>query len=409
MYKMYVLPTIPYRFVKQLNDMCVKFIWNNGTSKIALKILQLNKVDGGLGLVNFEAKDKALKISWLATLRNDTQMANLAYHHLEPKLKEHIWQCNLTVSHIVQLFPENFWVDVLKSWASINYTLEVLNPENQIIWYNSHILIDGKPFFWAEAFDKGLKYVKQLFENGKVISVIRACDLYGLSWLDMQALYAAIPSAWKKNMESMVQGGHRAASEQPYDILLTKTNVSRWVYRQLCADSGILSSKARKWSETLKISVSVKEYVEAMRNIDLITNIPKFRSFQYKMVQNAVITNTLLFKWGMVETENCTMCREDTAETILHLFIYCKTAQTLWTQLEQYLNKRFGVNPAINFQVDTVIFNRLVPAWNHVKNFMCLLMKYHIYRQRCLKKAATFIGYQNYAKSIENIEEILRR
>ena len=58
---MMVLPNIPNEYVKKLEDMVVKFLWNNKKAKIPLRVLQLNKNSGGMNLINIRQREKALK------------------------------------------------------------------------------------------------------------------------------------------------------------------------------------------------------------------------------------------------------------------------------------------------------------------------------------------------------------
>ena len=91
----------------------------------------------------------------------------------------------------------------------------------------------------------------------------------------------------------------------------------------------------------------------------------------------------------------CSFCGEQ-EETVEHMFIYCNYVKELWLRTEPWMSKRFGENPPIHFQVETVLFNKLVPEWGLVKNFICLLVKYYVYRQRCLKEAISFSSLQQY-------------
>ena len=63
-YKMMVLPVIPDKVVKQMNNIIREFLWNGKKAKIAYAILQNPKDQGGLNLVNLKNKDRALKVSW---------------------------------------------------------------------------------------------------------------------------------------------------------------------------------------------------------------------------------------------------------------------------------------------------------------------------------------------------------
>lgn len=65
------------------------FIWKGKHSKIALKILQNPKKAGGLKLCSFRAKEKALKISWVARLENRDDM-QYVYQRLLPMIGKEI-------------------------------------------------------------------------------------------------------------------------------------------------------------------------------------------------------------------------------------------------------------------------------------------------------------------------------
>ena len=128
-YKMYVLPKIPHKYLKKLMDIIVKFLWNNGRSKISLSILQSSKDSGGLNLINFVNKETALKVGWLPVIAADEKVAKLAYHKMSPILLEKIWECNLHSMHVVDLFPKHFWTDVLCAWSELNFVKNVRNPK----------------------------------------------------------------------------------------------------------------------------------------------------------------------------------------------------------------------------------------------------------------------------------------
>ena len=79
-YKMQVLPHIPDYIIRTIERQFVQYLWRGGVPKIAIKILQGNKEDGGMGLVNLANRDLALKINWVPYLEVDVSVANLAYN-----------------------------------------------------------------------------------------------------------------------------------------------------------------------------------------------------------------------------------------------------------------------------------------------------------------------------------------
>ena len=400
-YKMFVLPRMSSKYLSKITDIIVKFLWNNGTSKISLAILQNNKECGGLGLVSLERRDLALKIGWIQILSNDPNLANLAYTIIAPILRDDIWMCNLSGFHVSELFPTHFWSDVLYAWSKVNFVKEVKDPRSQFVWLNSHILIAGKPCMWPRPYNRGLKTVNQLYDQGRPISAEDAGELFGLSWIQYSSLIAAIPAAWKHALRN---GISITGCEMSYPAACCNTKLTSWAYKMMSDRPQLLEQKLIKWSGVLNVDMDLNEYLSGMRNIVLLTNIPKLRSFQYKLAQRALVTNVQLFKWGLKSTAQCFFCNEY-EESPLHLFVHCESAKNLWLRVETWMDQKFGEEPRINFQQDTVIFHKLTPSWNSVKNFVCLLAKYYIYRQRCLGSNVVFEQFVKYCESFENIEK----
>ena len=105
-YKMFVLPTISSKIVKQVEDIISKFIWKNRKPKITLRILQNSKLTGGLGLVDLRKKDVSIKCNWIKILQEDESIAAIAYGVLNKKMREDIWRCNIHYTDIERIQGE---------------------------------------------------------------------------------------------------------------------------------------------------------------------------------------------------------------------------------------------------------------------------------------------------------------
>ena len=71
------------------------------------------------------------------------------------------------------------------------------------------------------------------------------------------------------------------------------------------------------------------------------------------------------------------------------------------------MNENFS-REKIYFDIDTVLWNRLIPTKaNHVKNFVCLLVKQYIYRQRCLGKNLSTIELRKHVLHVKNMEKYI--
>ena len=144
-YKMMVLPTIPPKVVKQVDNLCREYIWNGKKAKIAYPILQNPKKHGGLNLANLLQKDIALKATWPTILAKEPEYESLVYIIMRCSvLQRDVWRANFLPEHVSHLGIKNqFWCDVLKSWAHYNFN-QNFREENQIIWQNSHYINSRK-------------------------------------------------------------------------------------------------------------------------------------------------------------------------------------------------------------------------------------------------------------------------
>ena len=69
-----------------------------------------------------------------------------------------------------------------------------------------------------------------------------------------------------------------------------------------------------------------------------LTLSTKLRSFQYRLINFAIVTNVQLCKWKVKDSPKCTFCN-DKEETYLHLFAQCQTVHNyLWMPLQKWLN-----------------------------------------------------------------------
>ena len=50
------------------------------------------------------------------------------------------------------------------------------------------------------------------------------------------------------------------------------------------------------------------EFLQYFSDVYVITNINKYRSFQFRLLHRAVLLNDRLSKWGVVDTEMCSFC-----------------------------------------------------------------------------------------------------
>ena len=161
-----------------------------------------------------------------------------------------------------------------------------------------------------------------------------------------------MPKSWKS------ASGTQTVSAPPlviYEELIKRNNVSSWAYKRLTYRPERLDAKRIKWNSELKIHLSLEEYVQCIAHIDVLTIVPKLRSFQYRMVQRSLVTNVHLCQWGLRSNDLCSFCHSQ-REDINHLFVFCDKVKEIWLQVEEHMSERFG-SREINFDIESVLFS----------------------------------------------------
>ena len=401
-YRMTVLPRMHAELFKKLKALIVKFIWNNSRPKISYDTLIMPKNEGGLGLIDLETKDKSIKISWLQILNKETKLEMLVFTNNFPIVKSLIWSCNLSCKDVRIFVRDPFWVAVFEAWFEFkSKELQVFgdNGGSEIIWMNSKIRIGEKPIAWKGPLEAGLIYVKQLFENGKVINDETA-RLFKLTTMQLNSLITAIPRCWRENSSSNKVNSNKG--EELVTRMSMKKNLTSYVYRKILGETS-LSHKIEKWESELNIQIDYDSFIKCFREIYTVTNIPKYRSFQYRLLHRAILTNKQLYQWNIVSTNLCSFCNEE-VESYSYLFVFCKYVQSLWIKVE-LLMASIAKEP-IHFDIKSVMWNNFVEG-NNVKNFICLMCKQYIYRKRCLHEALSFEEFERLVWSMKGIEKFI--
>ena len=221
--------------------------------------------------------------------------------------------------------------------------------------------------------------------------------MYGLTFLELYGIISAVKRApTHTNVESNC--------ENMYNLWINEDHIARKAYAKLTLESFILEGKIKAWEKELHMEIEYEQFLNLIKSIYVVTNITKYRSFQYRLLMRAIVTNIHLKRWGMIESDNCTFCNKE-SETYSHLFIFCEKTKQLWLDLEQWFNSLSSER--ICFGTDTVIANRLMERPSHLFNFLCLLLKQYIYKKRCLNQNVSFREFKLHANKIKNVENLL--
>ena len=166
--------------------------------------------------------------------------------------------------------------------------------------------------------------------------------------------------------------------------LLCIEKVPKFIYTDLIRNKTTFPEKSYLWhQETLHISMSRENFLSIIvsNNKCLLNN--KFKDFQFRLTHNALVTNILLKKWGILDEESCTFCHNH-PETVMHLLIDCYYSNKIWELLFEYITEISGI--FIRPKKEEIILGLHDHDLSGFYNSVMIISKQYIYASRCLKK-----------------------
>ena len=116
-------------------------------------------------------------------------------------------------------------------------------------------------------------------------------------------------------------------------------------------------------------------------------------SFQYKVLNYILYTNTKLYKIGLVLTDKCTFCRSS-KEDLYHLFFECSHVQSFWKKITSWWFNLGKEN--INVTLKEIILG--LPNRTDIINYLLILGKLCIWECR---KASIYPDFAMFLKIVK--------
>ena len=173
----YILTPLPTftEALQKVNKLLFDFLWNGKGDKIKRTVVTKDYDKGGLKMIDINVFNQSLKVSWIKKYLDQTNRGKWEFI-FDDSLKKHggeaIFSYNLHKEDIPILGISNPFVrEVIETWAELHFsdvaTISSENIGDQIIWYNSLIRINNRPFFYKHCSSHGISKISHLqAENG---------------------------------------------------------------------------------------------------------------------------------------------------------------------------------------------------------------------------------------------------
>ena len=400
------LPDPDDLFLKELNNVFFKFLWNSKTSRIGRRHVCQSYLQGGLQMIDIFSFLSAMKISWLrrviqvdSTVRKNVLMFFPNFEKLQFLGSEY---ANVLINDIYN----PFWHDVLKHYKKLCVKCKPIgiNEFNaECIFYNVNITRGGH-----------VVYVKSWLENN-VYQVCHLLDENGsfFTFEDFRARfpnivtnflhYRGIIDAIKKYRDLL-----NVVSEPNYMIQGVK------VWKTICIDNksvqSILTSPELpaamcKWNNYFE-DLYWKEIFKKCFNT---SNDCQIKWFQYRLLYRILPTCRYLFLCKIVDSPQCSFCDSE-EETLYHLFWECQYVNIFWNELLRLMSTKCPILNNFSFTEQLVLLGTQKNVkTDSVMDFVILLAKYFIYKCKWTKSIPTtqpFLVFLRFRYTLEKYQSI---
>ena len=184
--------------------------------------------------------------------------------------------------------------------------------------------------------------------------------------------------------------------------------MAQTVYKKLASKDDAVYIAKQKWEQKLNCEFSQEFMVKQFTSISRMTNVPKLRSFQYRLLHNAIVLNMHMYRWKLREDNLCSFCGS-CKETIEHVMWKCDKVFPIWCQISEWFRERYAQKAIDISCISSIIFLQPGIKMGHVNNLLVLITKQYIYKCRCQQKMLNLAELKSEIKLFEATEKYIAK
>ena len=194
------LPRPPDNVLAEINNACFQFLWSGKRNKIRKEVVIKDHTDGGLSMVDLFNFDKALKLTWIRRVfQNSSRLKHLSVFNTTYEIMYS------TGGHIDAKTLKNanpFWDEVGTHWNTFLSKLEPPTTQegilHQALWKNA--FHSDKTLFDREWHTANIRFISDIInQDGKFKTFSQIQEQYRIdsNCLIYNRLISNIPQSWK--------------------------------------------------------------------------------------------------------------------------------------------------------------------------------------------------------------------
>ena len=229
-----------------------------------------------------------------------------------------------------------FWKFLTKYFFELKFRDE-LNIDI-VVWYNSHLKLEGKTIFYKELLIKGVILIRDLLNDNNIYKTLKEvkdhydCRINYLKYISLISIIKVktIAKTESEDNNTLINKITKSLSKEIYHLFKLKDAINIDSINNLI-----------KWKSVVR-EINLENVFE---NISLTRNDFKLTSFQYKLLHRILPTNKFLVKIGIKESDQCNFCNN---ATILHYIWLGPIIKVFWQQEIVLLEETFEISIELN-------------------------------------------------------------
>ena len=381
-----ILPIPNDLFVKELENMFYRFVWNNKPDKIKRSILSQQNKNGGIQMPILKNILISLKASWLKRL---LKCSNREW--IDVFQKTICDRKSLTVfgmEYIKKLSftcKNPFWQDVFSSYYRINksntpkiYSNILYTP----LWFSKDIFDKSTHFpNWSK---EGIYFIKDIIDlQGKMLKFEELKQKANINILDFFRARFFV-NRYLKQFHHLKESFQIHPSIPFHIELLYKSKKGNKDFLQILKKEILPMSNINIWHKKLNTVLNENTWSYIFKLSQSIIDDNYFKWFNFKVLHRILGTKKLLHQMNIKENPACRLC-EQSPETLIHLFVECNYVQIFWTKLFDWIASKLKL--VINRDKITLLFGYLLNTRDNIPiNTILIVAKNYIFHTASLNQ-----------------------
>ena len=356
---------------------------DNLLKQVCLKI-RLSPNEGGLKLTNLFLFNRALKLCWVKRLVEGNGKWQKLFETMQGLNKKHMWQLDQqSLLDIEKRISKFFWRNVIAHWRYF-ITLHPYEVDlRKIPIFGSNLLNNDNLLMKRSSFEaEGLIYFNDLFDaNGNLYGYENFVNSFAvnINFVDFYSLMHSIPRNYRTL--DKIEIPHDYCCE-PLGVILITSKVCKNTYQTMVSKLDFQRMHTEKWNITFRKVISNFDWEYYYSIIFKCTIDTKMRSFQYRLLLRAIVTNKYLYFCKLSQTDKCYFCEVNT-ETIEHLFWHCSIVKNFWFKVFEKFKNVLNVSEIL--KDENVLLGYKGEENTLLINHLLIIIKQYIYATKCLE------------------------